>query len=774
MNRSCLAQFRRFWREDGIFLVLMLALFALRFWPALAHGELYAPFRDNVWLYGPLFSRASEIALTGNFPYWLDTVLGGFPLYTTPHFSATYPFYFFGLLNYGEAVAVLHTLSYVTCFHILILYLNLYVLLRVAGAGGLASICGATIGLVSGNTEVSAHWIAVTAAWSWFPLLIAGMIRLLRAPLSFGGIALFSLSAALMCTANPAQPVIQSAFVCVLFFTAAVVWRQLKDGVVAVGRLLLGLIISGIVAFGLAAVAFLPMTLAAGSMIRHGPRVPIVGNAPIPWDSFNTHQLNPPSLTHLFFDCSDLRVIGGIYVGPLALFGLLLCVVFYRRGDALTRFLLLAFGAIAFYFLLAGFGTHFGLAYVHFHLPLLNRIREAGRYLAVFTILTAFLAGLGLQVIMDVASRKLELKGRWWWYFWIATGLGLLVFVLALAFDRHEKTTSWLVLGMLPLAWMLWSTSPRRERLAGSGLLLLACLASVLSPPGTQPFWVSEYLRADNLRSHRVLRRVAQLPDIANYRVVVLDSAFRPLEWGSNASYYGIRTFYLNCTPVPCDQFREMFPEREVNLRMLRGTKYFICGQDSMPFDPKARLLFTESDYRVYEASDPMELYTLVHKVIPFANRDSFRNELAAGFDYHRVAAVEKSKGQIIPPLLRALEKTNTDAPTLEDLVEPISRTPNLISVQAYSAKPGLLILNERWSNDWYARVNSQAVQVLRANFTQPAVVLPAGRSYIEFEYKPMLFWRLLILQRVTFLLLVLAGAWKLWRAHASCRPTAT
>jgi hypothetical protein len=43
---------------------------------------------------------------------------------------------------------VLYTLSYVTCFHVLILYLNLYVLLRVAGAGGLASLGGATIGVV--------------------------------------------------------------------------------------------------------------------------------------------------------------------------------------------------------------------------------------------------------------------------------------------------------------------------------------------------------------------------------------------------------------------------------------------------------------------------------------------------------------------------------------------------------------------------------------------------------------------------------------------------
>ncbi len=198
---------------------------------------------------------------------------------------------------------------------------------------------------------------------------------------------------------------------------------------------------------------------------------------------------------------------------------------------------------------------------------------------------------------------------------------------------------------------------------------------------------------------------------------------------------------------------------------MLRGTKYFICGQDSMPFDPKARLLFTESGYRVYEASDPMEQYTLVHKVTPFATKDSFRSKLAAGFDYHRVAAIEKSTEQIIPPLLRANEQSIPDALISEDLVDPIFHTPNVFGIQANSPQPGLLILNERWSDDWHARVNSRPAKVLRANFTQPAVVLPAGRNYVEFEFKPTLFWNLLILQRATFLLLVVVGVWKLLRA---------
>jgi hypothetical protein len=389
-------------------------------------------------------------------------------------------------------------------------------------------------------------------------------------------------------------------------------------------------------------------------------------------------------------------------------------------------------------------------------------------------MLTTLLAGLGLQVIMDVASRRLELKGGWRNYFWIATVLGLLVFVLALTFDRHEKITGWLVLAVVPLAWAIWRPSSRREWLVASGLLLLACFSSVLSPPGTQPFWVSEYLRADNLKSHRVLRRLAQLPDIGHYRVVVLDSQFRPLEWGSNASYYGIRTFYLNCTPVPYDQFREMFDEQAVNFRKLRGAKYFVCGQNSMPFDPNARLLFTESGYRVYEVSDPMEPYTLVHKVVPSANRQVFQNELATGFDYEHVAALEQQKGQASFPPLRTIERGGAPVSATEDFVEPIFQTPNLFGVLANSTQPGLLILNERWSDAWHARVNSQPAKVLRANFTQPAVALPAGRNYVEFEYKPMLFWALLILQRVTFLILVLAGMWMVWRSYIRSRPIAT
>ncbi len=764
MNLSFSGRLRRFWSDDGIFLVLMLALFALRFWPAFLHGQLYAPFRDNVWLYGSLFSRTSEIALKASFPYWIDTVLGGFPVYSTPHFSVTYPFYFFGLLNYGKAIDVMYTLSYLTCLHSLFLYLNLYVMLRVAGAKGLASLCGATIGLVCSNTEIYAHWITIAAAFSWFPLLVAGMIKLVRAPLAFGSIAIFSLAAALICAASPAQPVIQSAVVCVIFFTAALIWRWRTDGFPAVRQLILGLVISGALAFALAAVAFLPMALATSKMIRAvGHHPPVIGHASLPWESFNASQLAPGALSHLLFKPGDLRALGGLYVGPLAFLGILPCVLAYKRGTPFTRFLIVTFALLGLYCLTASFGTHFGLAYLHFHIPLMNRIREAARYLVIFTTLTALLAGLGLQVLIDFCRGGFELSRGWRQYFLITATVALVVFAVAVVSDWPHKLTSWMVLALLPVALFLLRLFPLRQKVVAVGLVFLTCLASALSPPGTLPFSVSEYLSPDNLISHRVLHRVAQIPDVNRYRVAILDKDFRPMTWADNASFYGIRTFYFQFTPLPLDQFLEMFDEKAEGLRELRGAKYFICGHDAKPVDPGAQLLFEESGYRVYEVPNAMEPYEFVHKIQTFSDQVAFRTHvIIRGFDYQHVAGLKKTPGIPLHPMLAELEKAGTLSPAPNEIVEPIRHSPNLVSFLVDSSRSGIFVLNERWSRDWHVRVNSVPAKILFTNFTQPGVALTAGRKYVEFEYKPMLFWYLMILQRVTFLLLVLIAAWKM------------
>src|SRR5439155_21806083 len=96
--------------------------------------------------------------------------------------------------------------------------------------------------------------------------------------------------------------------------------------------------------------------------------------------------------------------LGSPYVGPLGLIGTLLAAIHFRRLNVFLRMLVVAFGAISMYGLLSAFGTNLGLAYVNFHIPFINRIRESGRHLILFVIGVSFLSGIGYSL----AARGLE------------------------------------------------------------------------------------------------------------------------------------------------------------------------------------------------------------------------------------------------------------------------------------------------------------------------------------------------------------------------------
>ena len=94
--------------------------FFLRYAHFLTAHELFGPFVDNVHIYGPIFSEVSRLALAGAVPYYLPDIGTGFPVFESPHFSILYPFYSFGLINYGGPLASLYTLTYLTLVHLLV------------------------------------------------------------------------------------------------------------------------------------------------------------------------------------------------------------------------------------------------------------------------------------------------------------------------------------------------------------------------------------------------------------------------------------------------------------------------------------------------------------------------------------------------------------------------------------------------------------------------------------------------------------------------------
>src|SRR5258707_6235730 len=114
---------------DILAIVALVVTFALRYVPFITSHLLFGPFLDNVHIYAPIFAEVSRLSLAGDVPYYLPDIGTGFPLFESPHFCILYPFYFFGLINYGGPLNLLFTLTYFTTFHMFIFYFNLYVFL---------------------------------------------------------------------------------------------------------------------------------------------------------------------------------------------------------------------------------------------------------------------------------------------------------------------------------------------------------------------------------------------------------------------------------------------------------------------------------------------------------------------------------------------------------------------------------------------------------------------------------------------------------------------
>jgi hypothetical protein len=748
---------------DTFAIVALLTTFSLRYAPFLTSHLLFGPFLDNVHMYGPIFSEVSRLALSGAVPYYLPDIGTGFPIFESPHFSILYPFYFFGVLNYGGPLSSLYTLTNLTLLHILVFYVNLYVLLRCATISPWASYVGASVGMLARNTELYASWITITASYAWLPLVFAGGVLLLRFPAKPCGILVFSIAAGLLALASPSQPVIHAALGCLILFTAGVLWLCFERRFQAVLQVAWSLAVCGVIAFGLAGAAILPMYLATGEMIRAiGQGAAVIGHAGIPWAHFNLHQLTLDQAIGILVRPTWItNVVGSPYVGPLGVLGTLATAIYFRRLDRFGRVLAVAFGVISLYGLLSGFGTNLGLAYVNFHLPLVNRIREAGRHLILFVIGASFLSGLGYSLLARNVtqynkSRKLRQL--------IVPALLLAAFAMVVFWEFVPKKFidpelflrgsggPW-VIASAPFLFVLGRVFKFQNYAKMVSAAALVSAAAVVIPIRGISLSLSEFNKPTNLLSHKVVRDFGNSIDTKDYRMDFRDTNFPVRFWAMNASYYGIKSFYNQLTPQPLDQLRFSNLTNVPQLREMMGACYVLCGPDNAPINQNAQELFEIEGYRLYENPNPMGRLTLVHQVAGFCKSEKeFLNKIRGGFDYLSAAYVDSGHFRAVRQLLGDSQGWRPSQDRIVKIADQANRSYSKIESDAAS----LLVLNEWFTPTWKVRVNGKKQSVLRVNQWQTGVLLPAGTNLVEFEYRPTLFRILMILNRIMAGLLVI------------------
>jgi hypothetical protein len=497
------------------------------------------------------------------------------------------------------------------------------------------------------------------------------------------------------------------------------------------------------------------MYIATGGMIRHiGPTAWVIGHEHIPWTSFNLRQLSLSQALGIFVRPTEINIIGSPYVGPLGLIGTLLAGIYFSRLDSFQRMLAVAFGVICLYGLLSSFGTNLGFAYLNFYVPLINRIREAGRHLVLFIVGAAFLSGLGY----DLLARSVErFRQSHQIRLLILPTIVLSIFAAVILWQLCQYGYSWLparfwILCLAPSLFLL----SRVCRLKDYSNVVLATLfvstAAMVVPILGVPVSHSEFTKPINLLSHRIIRELAPKIDAKGYRMDFRDSSFPSSFWAMNASYYGIKSFYNQLTPQPLDQFNFIALRDTPHLREMMGTRYVLCGPADSLIDTGGKQILETEGYRLYENADQMGRLRLVHRIAGHIDSEAdFIGIIGKGFNYFSDAYVTSRDIKRVQAFLG-----NGQPSSAQERIFKIIDEPNRSYSTVVSASPSVLILNEWFTPAWKVRVNDKAQPVLRVNQWQTGVLLPAGRNRVEFKYDPALFRTLMVLNRITILLLLL------------------
>ena len=450
-----------------------------------------------------------------------------------------------------------------------------------------------------------------------------------------------------------------------------------------------------------------------------------------------------------------INIVGSPYIGPLGLIGVLLVGIYFRRLNGFVRMLVVAFGIIGLYGLLSGFGTNLGLAYVNFHLPFINRIREAGRHLVLLVIGVAFLSGLGFSLLAQSLEQYKERRDP---RSLIPGAVLMLIFLGVIFWELFQNAEGRMQSGLwvLALAPILFALG-RVWKLSGSknvtSAAVLVSAAALVIPVRGFSVSQSDFNKPMNLLSHRVIQSFADKIDTSGYRVDFRDKAFSHRLWAMNASYYGIKSFYSQLTPQPYDQFRFSNLTNVPHVREMMGARYVLCGPDNSPIERDAKQIWETEGYRLYENPQPMGRVTLLHRVAGSAEDErQFISIIRKGFDYFSEAYVTAADFDAAQKFL----DSSRGSLHLSDRIVKIVDQPNRSYSTVESDSASLLILNEWFTPAWKVRVNGKKQPALRVNEWQTGVLLPAGKNSVEFEYSPTLFRVLMALNRITIVLLVL------------------
>jgi hypothetical protein len=733
-------------RTAALLFFFFLVFYVLWFSPAWLDGRSLAP-GDGLAFYRPNYQPPT---------LWEPNLMTGFPVSADPQVMTWYPLSL--LLSWIPGTWNLFVISayaigsWFTCLYVLTLTEN-----RVAGL-----VSGIVYGL-SGFLVMHLPHVSVIHAAAWVPgILLAAESLRIRPRASW--IAAGAGATACCILAGHTQIVVYGLslagiYILVMGFSRPDRWKYYFS---AYGFMVLGI--------GLSAIQLLPAAELSRLTGRSNPTFAFFTTFSLSWTNLLTllfpYLLGGPGLPGF---------LGDTYFGPWNTFEmagyvgfaapvLAAIAVIVRRRQSVVLFWLIA-GLCA---LLLAMGGATPLGKLLFHIPVFNLFRVQARFLLVFDLAIAVLAGLGLHTVTkhpelyEGLARISQL---------MLAGLFVLALAITLVFGPELKT-------MAATKGIMLSLQPWENVTLGlpllSGMAITSLLGFLLRTPKSRAAqicfllgvtaemgiaacflgWQAASPRASDLEISAALAKDRDALQRMSGRWLPIEGIpGRPTEappdlsrlWGiPNVSKYG------PLLPSRVHDMLTLESQGAISGKWedgadrafdIVGARYIVLPPDSAQQPEKldglnaGRWRFVENlgGSRVVENLRAMPRTWLVAETIPLPP-----DQL--------VQAIHTSQlpdGRTYDPVSMALiEEQRPFRAGGSGTAEIAAATNTRIQIVTHTDQPAFLVLADFDYPGWQCAVDGEAAHIFSTNYIQRGVFVPAGNSTIEFRYRPASLYR--------------------------------
>lgn len=727
---------RELLRAGALYLVLTAAFL----WPIVLRGESFTtmgsvdrafapwtaaateplvPQADQGVLSAPWQEELTRAVADGTLPLW-GGQFGGFPQFANGASGQLYPP---RLVIAALGLSPLRAHDVFSALHLLGAGLAAHLLLRQLRVGTAAAHFGASVWMLGGFSLAWLHFEVLAPALVLLPLDVWAVDRAVRR----GGAPAIVLAAVLLATTLAAG---QLPFMVLVFAVALAhggvlaLARSIPTREVSVvARHLARPAAAGILAASLAAVVLVP----TARNLRETNREPLrYDQLAEPWSLTGEPMLLAPGrlLESFLPDSEGISVAslnaGQLFGGTITMLLAAVGVACRRRGRWLGA------GLVA-----VTVATTVGgpLTYAAFHTVALYRyFRPYGRATLVVALGLVVLAAIGLDVLLSLLRRADEPApaGSRRWPLGATTTVAsavLAVTALQLVVHGHDVSGTFVPRGADPLAETPLLAAARERQAASpwpARVLPLVAPGHLGMLPGGMSvlYGLDATSGYDSAVPHRTVAWSEHLLGGSD------EDAFAPRQDPYITGLGGARP-----------------PRLDVAERL--GVRFVALP----PSSPAPELPRTASDGRrlgvAYDGDDGT-LYELVGAVDPVrvqfsvvvaeGERDAFDRFLDPDFDWEREVVLERAE-LARSAAARALVDDPAEVGDAEAEVTAVGF--NTVRIRVTTDAAGLLVIPRNWDAGWEATVGGDRTPVLRANFSQQAIAVPAGEHDVVLRYRP-------------------------------------